>query len=351
MTTTALGNEVLDVEAAKGPPQREAEGSRYRFAAMAVCGIWGALAAASIWSPDLISGSDRTHVPIAAFTDWFYAVLATGLVFMAFSRRTPDLGRSSWAAFTLVICGIWLVVAGFARHLDAGSHLRHRRDPRADRRFREPHRRSARHRVRIGLRCWESERNAKARVGDGPDSLGEKGGAMQNVKQAASAFLANKRVAVTGVSRTPKGHGSNLVYKRLRERGYEVFAVNPNAHEVEGDLCYQDLKSIPGEVQAVVIGTRPEIAEDTMHECAELGIKYVWMHRGPGVGSVSSVATDYGRKHGITVIDGGCPLMFGPTADFGHRIMRLVYAGKVPKQVSVSGTAGSSLEEIGAEGR
>ncbi len=156
---------------------------------------------------------------------------------------------------------------------------------------------------------------------------------MQRVKDAASTFLANKRVAVTGVSRTPKGHGSNLVYQRLRERGYAVFAVNPNAHEVEGDLCYQDLKSIPGGVQAVVIGTRPEIAEDTMQECAELGIENVWMHRGPGAGSVSDAATDFGRQHGITVIDGGCPLMFAPTADFGHRIMRLVYAGKVPKQV------------------
>jgi uncharacterized protein len=156
---------------------------------------------------------------------------------------------------------------------------------------------------------------------------------MKSVKEAASAFLANKRVAVTGVSRTTKGHGSNLVYQRLRERGYDVFAVNPNAHEVEGDRCYQDLKSIPGGVEAVVIGTRPEIAEDTMHECAELGIKHVWMHRGPGAGSVSDAATDYGRRHGITVIDGGCPLMFGPTADFGHRIMRLMYTGKVPKQV------------------
>jgi predicted CoA-binding protein len=156
---------------------------------------------------------------------------------------------------------------------------------------------------------------------------------MQNVKEAASAFLANKRVAVTGVSRTPKDHGSNTVYKRLRERGYEVFAVNPNADEVEGDRCYQDLKSIPGGVQAVVIGTRPEIAEDTMRECAELGIKQVWMHRGPGVGSVSDAATGYGRQHDITVIDGGCPCMFGPTADFAHKVMRLVYAGHVPKQV------------------
>jgi predicted CoA-binding protein len=63
---------------------------------------------------------------------------------------------------------------------------------------------------------------------------------MQGTKEAASAFLANRRVAVTGVSRNPKGHGSNLVYQRLRERGYEVFAVNPNAHEVEGDSCCRD---------------------------------------------------------------------------------------------------------------
>jgi uncharacterized protein len=156
---------------------------------------------------------------------------------------------------------------------------------------------------------------------------------MPNVKEAAAAFLANQRVAVTGVSRNPKGHGSNLVYQRLRDRGYEVFAVNPNANQVEGDPCYKDLRSIPGGVQAVVIGTRPELAEDTMGECAELGIKHVWMHRGPGAGSVSAAATDYGRQHGICVIDGGCPCMFGPTADFGHKVMRLVFARHVPKQV------------------
>ena len=156
---------------------------------------------------------------------------------------------------------------------------------------------------------------------------------MQSIKEAASAFLANKRVAVTGVSRTPKDHGSNTVYKRLRERGYEVFAVNPNADVVEGDPCYQDLKSIPGGVKAVVIGTRPSIAEDTMRECAELGIKQVWMHRGPGAGSVSAAATQYGREQGITVIDGGCPCMFGPTADFGHKVMRIVLSSHVPKQV------------------
>ena len=59
MATTTQGNEVLGVEAMRGSPEPEAEGSRYRFAAMAVGGIWGALAAASIWSPELIWGPTR----------------------------------------------------------------------------------------------------------------------------------------------------------------------------------------------------------------------------------------------------------------------------------------------------
>lgn len=156
---------------------------------------------------------------------------------------------------------------------------------------------------------------------------------MQTMKEAASAFLANKRIAVTGVSRKPKQHGSNNVYRRLQDRGYEVFPVNPNADEVEGSHSYHDLKSIPGGVDAVVIATAPDKAESTMRECDELGIKHVWMHRSYGTGSVNGDATVYGREHGITVIDGGCPLMFEPTADFGHKIMRIVYRGHVPKTV------------------
>jgi predicted CoA-binding protein len=158
---------------------------------------------------------------------------------------------------------------------------------------------------------------------------------MQKISEAAAEFLANKRVAVTGVSRQPNSHGGNVVYRRLRERGYEVFAVNPNANEVEGDPCYHELRSIPGGVEAVVIATRPEVADETMRECEELGIEHVWMHRGPGGGSVSKTAADFGRERGIAVIDGGCPCMFDPTADFGHKAMRAIFTltGNVPKEV------------------
>ena len=112
---------------------------------------------------------------------------------------------------------------------------------------------------------------------------------MTTIKDAAAQFLSHLRVAVTGVSRS-RAHGSNAVYTRLRDRGYEVFAVNPTADEVEGDHAYHSLSAIADGVEAVVIGTRPEIAEETMRECAELGIKHVWMHRGPGAGSVSERA-------------------------------------------------------------
>ena len=157
----------------------------------------------------------------------------------------------------------------------------------------------------------------------------------KSIQEAASEFLAMKRIAVTGVSRNAGAHGSNAVYERLRQRGYEVYAVNPNADTIAGSPCYRDLHAIPGGVDGVVIGTRPERADATMRECAELGVKHVWMHRGPGQGSVSRSAAEYGRQQGITVIDGGCPCMFGPAADPGHKAMRLLFtlAGNVPRTV------------------
>ena len=158
---------------------------------------------------------------------------------------------------------------------------------------------------------------------------------MVTVKEAASAFLAHRRIAVTGVSRRPKGNAANAIYTRLRARGYEVFAVNPHADEVEGDRCYHDLGDIPGGVDAVVVATAPDRAEATMERCAELGIRHVWMHRSFGEGSVCDAATVLGRANGITVIDGGCPLMFDPAADLAHKLMRgwFTRTGKVPRTV------------------
>jgi uncharacterized protein len=153
--------------------------------------------------------------------------------------------------------------------------------------------------------------------------------------QAAAEFLAAKRIAVTGVSRTPAGHGGNAVLQGLRGRGFDAVPVNPNTDELEGSPCYRSLADVPGPVDAVVVATRADLAEATVRECEQLGIRQVWLHRSFGAGSVSQAAVDYGTAHGIRVIAGGCPLMYGPGADGGHRFMRHLcrLTGAVPRQV------------------
>ena len=155
---------------------------------------------------------------------------------------------------------------------------------------------------------------------------------------ATSEFLSQKRIAVIGVSRHPSTHGANSVYRRLKERGYTVFAVNPNAQSVEGDRAYPDLRSIPGGVDGVVIGTAASRAAAIVRECKQLGISRVWMHAGPAESSASPEAVQYCRANGMSVVPGGCPLMYGPTADFGHRCLRwwLERNGTIPKDVEVA---------------
>jgi predicted CoA-binding protein len=137
-------------------------------------------------------------------------------------------------------------------------------------------------------------------------------------------FLAQKRIAVAGVSRN-KGHHpvGNLIYDRLKTTGHEVFAVNPQMQAFEGDRCYPDLRSIPGGVDGVVIITRPDITERIVRDCGDAGVRRVWMHQSIGKGtSVSAAAVEYCRQHDISVIAGACPMMFGPGADVGHTCMR-----------------------------
>jgi uncharacterized protein len=82
-----------------------------------------------------------------------------------------------------------------------------------------------------------------------------------------------------------------------------------------------------------VLAARPEAANATMQECVEMGIHRAWMHRAFGPGSMNESAAAYGHSHGITVIDGGCPLMFEPTADLAHKIMRVVCTRNIPKTI------------------
>ncbi len=111
-------------------------------------------------------------------------------------------------------------------------------------------------------------------------------------------FLAQKRIAVAGVSRNNSHHPvGNLIYQRLKRTGHDVFPVNPHMQTFEGDRCYPDLQSIPGGVDGVVIITRPETTERIVRDCSDAGVHRVWMHQSLGKGSsVSPVAVEYLRS-------------------------------------------------------
>lgn len=157
---------------------------------------------------------------------------------------------------------------------------------------------------------------------------------MTTLRDAADEFLAQHRIAVAGVSRDEK-QPANLIYRRLRDTGHEVYAVNPNADEVEGDACYPRVADVPVALDGIVIVTTPQVAEQVVAEAHDAGVPRVWLHRGMGVGSSSQTAVDFCTEHGMAVIPGGCPNMFGDTSDPGHRCMRVLLqlSGKVPREV------------------
>jgi predicted CoA-binding protein len=157
---------------------------------------------------------------------------------------------------------------------------------------------------------------------------------MSTLREAADEFLSQQRIAVAGVSRDGR-QPANLIYRRLRAAGHEVFAVNPNADEVEGEQCFHSVAAIPDGVDGVVIVTTPNAALEVAGDCAHAGVSRVWLHRGIGPGSSSEEAVEFCHQHGISVIPAGCPCMFGATSDAGHRCMRamLRLAGKLPRTV------------------
>ena len=154
---------------------------------------------------------------------------------------------------------------------------------------------------------------------------------MASVPSSVAEFLAGKRFAVAGVSRQPQ-QAANAVYRKLRDTGFEVFPVNPNAAEVEGVRCYPNLPSIPGSIDGVVVATHPRNTLDVVRQCEEKGVRQVWMHRSFGTGSVSAEALRECELRGIQCIVGGCPLMYCEPVDPGHRCFRwlLRLRGRVP---------------------
>lgn len=144
-------------------------------------------------------------------------------------------------------------------------------------------------------------------------------------------FLGQRRLAVVGVSRNPQDF-SRTLFRELRQRGYEVVPVNPQATELEDQPCFARVQDITPPVDGALLMTPPEVTEQVVHDCAEAGISRVWLHRGEGIGAVSQKAIDFCQAHDIKVVPGFCPFMFLPETALFHRahgwVLKLV--GRYP---------------------
>jgi hypothetical protein len=134
---------------------------------------------------------------------------------------------------------------------------------------------------------------------------------------AVQEFASFKRLAVVGVSRDDKKFG-NLIYKELKERGYQPFAVNPAISEIGGDKCYPNLSALQGMVDGVVICIPPAKVPAVLQEAASVGLKHVWIQQGAG----SPEADKVGQELGLKMINGKCIMMYAEPVQSFHKFHR-----------------------------
>jgi len=118
-------------------------------------------------------------------------------------------------------------------------------------------------------------------------------------------FLNKKNIfAIVGASKLKEKYG-NKVYYDLKNAGYSVYPINPNADSIFGDKCYPNLRKLPVTPDVVNVVVPPKITERIVKECKELKIKKVWLQPG----SESNKAIDFCRKNGIKILYNVCVMI------------------------------------------
>ena len=154
--------------------------------------------------------------------------------------------------------------------------------------------------------------------------------------EAIEDFFAQKRIAIAGVSRDPASLSVKL-FEEFCRRGYDVVPVNPNLAEVQGRKCFARLQDVQPVVDAVLLMTSPEATSVVVRDCAEAGVRRVWMFSDGRQGAVSEQALEFCRSKAIQVIPGQCPFMFLPNTGGIHRFHGFIrkVTGRFPHRSAV----------------
>jgi predicted CoA-binding protein len=117
------------------------------------------------------------------------------------------------------------------------------------------------------------------------------------MQDIVTEFMAQKKFAVVGASENTEKYG-NQILKNLKDRGYEVYPVNPKLESLDNIKVYHTLSDIPVEVDVVDFVVPPQVTEEVLKECKSLGLTRIWLQPG----SESEAAIDYCNENGMKVL-------------------------------------------------
>ena len=146
-----------------------------------------------------------------------------------------------------------------------------------------------------------------------------------NTRSDIDGFVAEKTLAVAGISRNPQSFSARA-YEELKSKGYKLYPVNPNAPSIAGDTCYASVGAIPQKVGGVILFTPPAVTEKVLREAVAAGIRRVWIQQG----AQDQASLRYCKEQGLAAVSGQCILMFAePVASFHgfHRWLRKLFGG------------------------
>jgi uncharacterized protein len=138
-------------------------------------------------------------------------------------------------------------------------------------------------------------------------------------------FFGQERLAIVGVSRNEKEY-SRLVFRELRDRGYDVVPINPEAKELEGVRCYASVSEVTPTVAGALVLLPAATVEAAVRDCVEAGIRRIWLRND------EPAARELCQREGIALVSGYCPFMFLSDTAFFHKChaFGLKLAGKYP---------------------
>ena len=134
------------------------------------------------------------------------------------------------------------------------------------------------------------------------------------MNQQVLEFIQEKNLAIYGVSRSGNKFG-NTIANELKQRGYQVSVIHPQADEINGEKCYHSIQEIKDRVNAVLICLPPTKAAEAIREAAQAGIRKIWLQQGANGMETAQAA----QEMQVSPITGKCILMYAEPVTAYHR--------------------------------